>query len=352
MKNSNDNYNSTKATGTRQKPTAIELFAGAGGFALGLEKAGFEVVALNDSDKYACETLRHNRPEWNVIEGDVHSINWSDYKADIVAGGFPCQPFSHAGKRLGLEDVRGTLFYEFARCVKEARPSIFIGENVYGLKTHGDGKTLKVIVSVMESLGYHVQYQILDAADYDVPQKRKRIFIVGTLPGITFRFPKPSGNIIPLKEGLKGVPESDGATYSKTREDVLKLIPPGGSWINLPKELQLKYMGKSYYSGGGKRGAARRLSWVEPSPTLTTSPSQKLTEFCHPDQTRPLTVREYARIQTFPDEWQFAGGTAAKYRQIGNAAPVNLAKALGRALIKALGTKETEKLVSMMNESF
>ena len=333
------------------KPTAIELFAGAGGFALGLEKAGFDVVMLNDSDKWACATLRDNRPEWNVVEGDIRQVDWKVYKADLVAGGFPCQPFSYAGKRLGLDDVRGTLFYEFARCVKEVRPNIFIAENVYGLKTHGDGKTLKTIISVMESLGYKVQYQVLDATEYDVPQKRKRIFIVGTLPGITFRFPKPSDKTLTLKDALKSVPKSTGVTYSRSREEIMTLVPPGGSWINLPKELQLKYMGNSFYSGGGKRGAARRLSWNDPAPTLTTSPSQKLTEFCHPDQTRPLTVREYARVQTFPDEWRFAGGIGAQYKQIGNAAPVNLAKALGRALIRALETKESEKLVHVLNES-
>lgn len=322
-----------------KKPTVVELFAGAGGFALGLELAGFDVLALNDFDKWACETLKLNRPEWNVIHGDIKSIDWSSYKADVVTGGFPCQPFSYAGKRLGMEDVRGTLFFEFARCVSEVRPKIFIGENVFGLKTHDEGRTLKTMISIMEKLGYDVQYQVLDALDYDVPQKRRRIFIVGTLPGITFRFPKPSGEIITLKKALENVPISPGVKYSQPKGDIMSLVPAGGSWVSLPKEVQMKYMGKSFYSGGGRRGAARRLSWDGPSPTLTTSPIQKLTEFCHPDETRPLTVREYARIQTFPDYWTFAGGIGAQYKQIGNAAPVNLAKALGKAVIGSLKTK-------------
>ena len=335
----------------RMRPTAIELFAGAGGFALGLEEAGIDVLLLNDNEKWACETLKLNRPEWNVIHSDVRKIDWSSYKADIVTGGFPCQPFSYAGKRLGLDDVRGTLFFEFARCVKEIKPKVFVGENVYGLTTHDMGRTLKSMISVMESLGYKVQYQVLDAADYDVPQKRKRVFIIGTLPEITFRFPRPSGKVITLKEALKGVPKSKGAEYNKAREAVMKLVPPGGSWVNLPKNIQIKYMGKSFYSGGGRRGAARRLSWNEPSPTLTTSPVQKLTEFCHPDETRPLTVREYARIQTFPDQWQFTGGIAAQYKQIGNAAPVNLAKALGKAVIRALETRAAYNVIGMVNET-
>lgn len=321
------------------RPTAIELFAGAGGFALGMEEAGIDVVMLNELDKWACETLRLNRPKWNVVEKDISDIDWKGIKADIVAGGFPCQPFSYAGKRLGFEDTRGTMFFEFARCVKEVKPKMFIAENVSGLTTHDKGATLKAIVSVMASLGYKVQYQVLNAYNYGVPQKRRRIFIVGTLKNLEFRFPAPSSRIITLSEALKGVPSSSGISYSKGRSEIMKLVPQGGSWVDLPKELQLKYMGKSFYSEGGKRGAARRLSWDEPAPTLTTSPSQKLTEFCHPDETRPLTVREYARIQTFPDEWKFAGGVGAQYKQIGNAAPVALSRAIGIAAARVLSGK-------------
>lgn len=330
-------------------PTVIELFAGAGGLALGLEQAGFNVVLLNENDKWACKTLQTNRPKWKVVCQDISQLDWKGYKADVITGGFPCQPFSYAGKRLGFEDTRGTLFFEFARCVKEVRPKMFVAENVYGLTTHSDGKTLKTIVSIMEDLGYTVQYQVLDAVDYHVPQKRKRVIIVGSSSGVYFRFPKPSDKRINLKEALKGVPQSGGAKYSKTRMEVMKLVPPGGSWVDLPKKTQLEYMGKSYYSEGGKRGAARRLSWAEPSPTLTTSPSQKLTEFCHPEETRPLTVREYARIQTFPDSWQFAGGIGSQYKQIGNATPVKLAEAIGRAVIKALEQKNESVLLNTMS---
>ena len=328
---------------SKRKFSVIELFAGAGGLALGFEEGGFETKLLVENWKYACETLKTNRPEWEVLCEGVENVDWSGYKAEVVTGGFPCQSFSHAGKRLGFEDTRGTLFFEFARCVKEVHPKVFIGENVAGLVTHDGGKTLKTMISVLESFGYHVQYKILDAMNYEVPQKRRRIFIVGTLPGINFVYPEPSKRIITLREGLKNVPKSQGAKYSESRAKILTLVPPGGSWVDLPIELQKKYLGKSFASEGGKRGMARRISWDEPSLTLTTSPAQKQTERCHPEETRPFTVREYARIQTFPDYWVFAGGIGAQYRQIGNAVPVKLAKAMASSVMAALTGKEQKQ---------
>lgn len=327
----------------KRKFSVIELFAGAGGLALGFEESGFETKLLVENWKYACETLKTNRPDWEVLCEGVENVDWSGYKAEVVTGGFPCQSFSHAGKRLGFEDTRGTLFFEFARCVKEVHPKVFIGENVAGLVTHDGGKTLKTMISVLESFGYHVQYKILDAMNYEVPQKRRRIFIVGTLPGINFVYPEPSRRLVTLREGLKDVPKSAGAKYSESRAKILALVPPGGSWVDLPLELQKKHLGKSFASEGGKRGMARRISWDEPSLTLTTSPAQKQTERCHPEETRPFTVREYARIQTFPDYWVFAGGMGAQYKQIGNAVPVKLAKAVASSVMSALTGKEQKQ---------
>ena len=327
--------------------TVIELFAGAGGLALGLEEAGLDTVLLVDIDKHACATLRKNRPQWNVVCDSVANVDWAPYagKVDVVTGGFPCQAFSHAGKKLGFEDTRGTLFFEFARCVKEVRPKIFVGENVEGLVRHDEGRTFKAMVAIMESFGYRVQWKVLNAVEYGVPQKRKRVIIVGTLPGIYFEYPEPQKRIVTLREALKDVPLSPGATYSEHRTEVLKLVPPGGSWIDLPIELQKEYLGKSFYSGGGKRGMARRIAWDEPCLTLTTSPSQKQTDRIHPEETRPFTIREYARIQTFPDEWQFSGGVGAQYMQIGNAVPVRLAKAVGLQVVAALDGKNKQRSI-------
>jgi DNA (cytosine-5)-methyltransferase 1 len=319
-----------------EKPTVIELFAGAGGLALGMEEAGLDTTLLIEIEKDCVETLKLNRSSWNVIQGDIREINFKGMDADVVTGGFPCQSFSHAGKKLGFEDTRGTLFFEFARCVNEVRPKIFVGENVAGLARHDEGRTLKIMIDVLKSFGYNVQYKVLNAVDYGVPQKRKRIFIVGTLPGINFVFPDSMDKIMTLGEALNDIPPSEGAKYPPKRKAVLELVPPGGCWVNLPEDIKKEYMGASYHSGGGKRGMARRLSWDEPSLTLTTSPYQKFTERCHPDITRPFTIREYARIQTFPDDWEFVGSIGSKYKQIGNAVPVKLAKAIGEKIISAL----------------
>ncbi|MBS1571616.1 MAG: DNA (cytosine-5-)-methyltransferase [Bacteroidetes bacterium] len=326
----------------------LELFAGAGGLAVGMEKAGLKCVALNEIDKHACETLRKNRPFWNVLEGDIKNFNFLEYhnQVDVVTGGFPCQAFSYAGKRLGLEDARGTLFYEFARAVKEVNPPICIGENVKGLLSHDDGKTLQGMISILDEIGYNVvPVQVLKAIHYKVPQKRERLILVGIRKDIdlNYEYPKPYKKIYNLEDALKkgelfdtNVPKSLGAKYPESKKVVLDLVPQKGYWRDLPIDIQKDFMGASFYLGGGKTGMARRIGWDEPCLTLTCSPAQKQTERCHPDETRPFTVREYARIQTFPDDWQFAGPMAQQYKQIGNAVPVNLGREVGYSIIKFL----------------
>ncbi|MBU1132033.1 DNA (cytosine-5-)-methyltransferase [Patescibacteria group bacterium] len=323
---------------TRATYTAIELFAGAGGTALGMENAGIQHVLLNEFNKQACETLKINRPAWNVIEDDVKNLKFHNGQADIVQGGFPCQAFSYAGNKMGFEDIRGTLFFEFARCVKEVRPKIAIGENVKGLLNHENGNTLKTMIGVLEELGYRVKYKVLRSQYLDVPQKRERLIIIGVRKDldIPITFPKEKDYIVNLKDALHQCPKSEGQKYPESKYKILKLIPPGGYWRDLPAKLQKEYMGASFYMGGGKTGMARRLSWEEPSLTLTCSPAQKQTERCHPEETRPLTVREYARIQTFPDIWKFAGSISQQYRQIGNAVPVNLGYHIGNTVLQML----------------
>lgn len=338
-----------------QEYSVLELFAGAGGLAVGMEMAGLKCVALNEIDKWACKTLRNNRPNWNVLEGDIKNFNFSEYKdsVDVVTGGFPCQAFSYAGKKLGLNDARGTLFYEFARVVKEVNPPICIGENVRGLLSHEKGKTLEGMISILDEIGYNVvPVEVLKAINYKVPQKRERLILVGIRKDIAikYEYPKKHYKIYNLKDALKkgelfenNVPKSEGAKYPEYKKQILDLIPPKGYWRDLPIDLQKEYMGGSFYLGGGKTGMARRIGWDEPSLTLTCSPAQKQTERCHPDETRPFTVREYARIQTFPDNWEFSGSTAQQYKQIGNAVPVNLGKELGYSIIEFLNRFYTPK---------
>ena len=328
--------------------TVAELFAGAGGLALGMEKAGLHCVLLNEVNREACATLRKNRPHWNVIEGDVATLDFHHLqgKIDVLTGGFPCQAFSYAGKKLGFEDARGTMFYEFARAVKEIKPLICVGENVRGLLSHDGGRTLQGMVSILDELGYEVlPPRVLKAIFHRVPQKRERLLVVGLRKDadLTFDLPKPHKEFYTLRDALqKGrlfdcdAPVSPGQAYPKRKREIMSMIPPGGYWRELPLEIQKEYMKGSFFLSGGKTGMARRISWDEPCLTLTCAPAQKQTERCHPDETRPFTVREYARIQTFPDDWEFSGSMTSQYKQIGNAVPVNLAEEIGKSLVKTL----------------
>lgn len=328
----------------------VELFAGAGGLALGLEKAGFKSVLLNEKDKFACQTLRFNRPEWNVVEDDIANVDFSHLqgKIDLLTGGFPCQPFSYAGKQLGFEDIRGTLVFEMARAIKEIQPKVFLAENVKGLAENDNGKTLTTIISILEELGYEIiEKDIYKALFYKTPQKRERLIIIGVRKDLAhkavFKKPSPYHRILNLRDAFKAgelydtdVPDSIGQKYPQRKAEIMSHVPEGGYWRDLPLELQKEYMQGSFYLGGGKTGMARRLSWDEPSLTLTCAPAQKQTERCHPSENRPLTTKEYARIQTFPDSWIFQGSSTQIYKQIGNAVPVNLAYALGKRLIEML----------------
>ncbi|NMD37443.1 MAG: DNA (cytosine-5-)-methyltransferase [Christensenellaceae bacterium] len=325
-----------------EKFTGIELFAGAGGLALGLEKAGIKGVSFVEIDHQACETLRENRPNWNVVEDDIYNINFTQYynKVDLVSGGAPCQAFSYAGKRLGFGDTRGTLFAEFARCIKETSPKMFLFENVRGMLSHDKGRTFETILHEFKKLGYEVHHKVLNAAYYGVAQKRERLFLIGIRNDLTektsFYYPLPDKEWTTIREALKDVPDSPYQPYSEKKKKVMELVPQGGCWVNLPEDIAKEYMGKSFYSGGGRRGMARRIAWDEPSLTLTTSPSQKQTERCHPEETRPFTIREYARIQSFPDDWIFKGTIGEQYKQIGNAVPVELARRIGIEIMNSL----------------
>ena len=328
-----------------KKITCVELFAGGGGLSLGLEQAGIESIGLVEINKWACETLRHNRPNWNVIQEDIIKVTEQGIRkyigsqeVDIVSGGYPCQPFTTIGKRLGLEDVRGTMFYHFAKVLEELKPKIFVAENVKGLVNHDKGKTLKTMINVFSDVGYNVQYQVLNSVNYEVAQKRERVFIVGIRKDLseTYSYPKPIEKTFVLKDVLENVPLSEGVSYKEKEKILFDLIPQGGCWINLDDNIAREYMGNSYFSKGGKRGYLRRMSMNEPSLTLLCSPVQRQVQRCHPIETRPFTVREYARIQSFPDDWEFKGSVGQQYSQIGNAVPCHLAKYIGQSLIDFL----------------
>lgn len=321
--------------------TFIEVCAGGGGLSSGLIKSGFTPLLLNDNNNDCCKTLHKNHKGVKVVCGGMEDIDYRSYigKVDLLTGGIPCQSWSQAGLRKGLDDPRGNLMIKFIDIIKVIQPKIFMIENVKGLITHDSGNTIKQIIEEMNCDDlYNIQYKCLDASKYNVPQKRERVFIVGTLKAIpyTFVFPEELNVSMVLRDVLENVPESGGHQYNEYKKSLFKMIPQGGCWINLPEELQKEYLGNSYFSGGGKRGILYRLSMDKPSLTLLCTPSQKQTERCHPLEERPLTVREYARIQSFPDDYEFSGSINSQYKQIGNAVPVELARHMGESLIRFL----------------
>lgn len=329
--------------------SSIELFAGAGGLALGLEKAGFDNIGLIEIDTNAANTLKKNRPEWNVINDDIENISNLDLEEyfnikkgelDLLSGGAPCQSFSYAGKRLGLEDARGTLFYHYALFLKKLQPKMFLFENVRGLLTHNHGKTYQTITDIFTEQGYTIQKKILNAWDYNVPQKRERLITVGIRNDlsdkINFSFPEPCEYKPVLRDILLDCPQSCGVRYSKKKEEIFSLVPPGGYWRDIPENIAKEYMKSCWYMEGGRTGILRRMSLDEPSLAVLTSPSQKQTDRCHPIEPRPFTVRENARCQTFPDDWEFCGSVGQQYKQVGNAVPVNLAYSIAQSIRKGL----------------
>lgn len=325
----------------QNKYNFIEVCAGGGGLSAGLIKSGFTPILLNDNNNDCCKTLKRVHPDANIICDSMDKIDFSKYigKVDLLTGGVPCQSFSQAGLRKGLDDPRGDLMLKFIDILNLVKPKIFMIENVKGLLTHENGETIKkIIIALNKNNLYNITYKCLDASKYDVPQKRERVFIVGVLKSInrTFEFPLQSVNKKILKDVLVNVPASNGLKYSQEKQNLFKMIPQGGCWVNLPENLQKEYLGNSYNSGGGKRGILHRLSMEKPSLTLLCTPSQKQTERCHPLEERPLTIREYARIQTFDDDYEFIGSINSQYKQIGNAVPVELAKHMGKSLIKIL----------------
>ena len=330
---------------------SIELFAGAGGLALGLENAGFKHLGLVEFNKSASETLRTNRKNWNVLCEDVEKVanrdlekefNIKKYELDLLSGGAPCQSFSYAGKRLGLQDIRGTMFYHYATFLHKLQPKMFLFENVKGLLTHDKGRTYDTILNIFQDEGYKIQYKILNAVNYSVPQKRERLITIGIRKDLAgkcrFNFPQEHTKKLTIRDIKldKNPSKEECMFYPKKKEEIFKLVPAGGYWRDIDEKIAKEYMKSSWGGNGGMTGILRRISLDEPSLAVLTSPMMKQTDRCHPLEVRPFSYRENARIQTFPDNWQFCGSLAEKYKQIGNAVPVKLAEAIGIEIYKCL----------------
>ena len=327
----------------------IELFAGAGGLALGVEKAGFETLGLIEFDKDAANTLRKNRPNWNVIHDDIANISCLDLEKyfhlkkgelDLLSGGAPCQAFSYAGKRLGLEDARGTLFYHYALFLQKLQPKMFLFENVRGLLTHDHGNTYKTMLHIFSDAGYAIDKRVLNAWDYGVPQKRERLITIGIrndlIDKTEYSFPEPHKYQPVLRDVLLDCPDSPYIPYGERKRKIFELVPAGGYWRDIDPEIAKEYMKSCWDMEGGRTGILRRMSLDEPSLTVLTSPSQKQTERCHPLEPRPFTIRENARCQTFPDDWEFCGNLSSQYKQVGNAGPDSLAQDIAAEIRNSL----------------
>ncbi len=330
---------------------SIELFAGAGGLALGLEQAGFNHLGLVEFDKSAAETLRKNRPRWNVLCEDIQQTSQKDLEKifgirngelDLLSGGAPCQSFSYAGKRLGLNDVRGTMFFHYATFLKKLAPKMFLFENVRGLLTHDGGRTYRTILDIFEEQGYTTTHKVLNAWNFGAPQKRERLITIGIRNDLVkkceYHFPKEYSYKPTISDILLETnPSKDAcARYSESKERVFALVPPGGYWRDIEPEIAKKYMKTCWNMEGGRTGILRRIGLNEPSLAVLTNPGMKQTDRCHPLEVRPFSYRENARIQTFPDTWDFVGTLSEKYKQVGNAVPVNLAKEIGLEIFRTL----------------
>lgn len=224
--------------------------------------------------------------------------------------------------------------------LQKLQPKVFLFENVRGLLSHDHGRTYKTILNVFTHTGYTIQKSVLNAWDYGVPQKRERLIMVGIrndlVDKVKFSFPKPHEYKPVLRDILSNVPPSAGVPYGDSKKKLFELVPPGGYWRDIDPVLAKEYMKSCWDMEGGRTGILRRLSLDEPSLTVLTSPSQKQTERCHPLEARPFTVRENARCQSFPDDWEFCGSVMSQYKQVGNAVPVNLAYEVAKEVYKAL----------------
>ncbi|MBN2918477.1 MAG: DNA (cytosine-5-)-methyltransferase [Lactobacillus sp.] len=323
----------------------VDLFSGAGGLSLGFEMAGFNNVFSVEYDKKIAESYKKNFPTHNLLVKDIQEITDDEIitlqhnqEVDVVIGGPPCQGFSLAGRigRSFVEDKRNYLFKEFARVVKIIDPKMFVMENVARMISHNKGQTILEIKTEFESLGYNVQYKVLQAADYGVPQKRQRIFIVGT-KNKEFNFPTPIGTTItvkeaigdlpPLKSGERSeVPNHFSMNHSSQMLKKMSYIGDGGNRNQIPEDLR------------PKTGDIRKyIRYDSQKPSVTVTGDMR--KIFHYEQNRALTPRELARLQSFPDSFIFEGNSISIQQQIGNAVPPLLGYAVAKQVKESLERK-------------
>ena len=387
-----------------RKFKAISLFSGGMGLDVGLERTNrFETVACVEAVPAFAETIRRNRDagrlaaSLKVFEGDIRDLSPADIldavrlergEIDLLVGGPPCQSFSTAGRRGTVQDPRGTLLWEFLRFVDALRPRFFLMENVRGLMSAAlrhrpiaerperggvpysadeePGSVVRLFASDLASLrdeAYQLDVFEVNAVNYGAPQLRERVLFIGNRFNHQVDLPSPTHGPSPtseelslpgfsgaatrlpwrtLGEALKGLndPVPTVLDFSPRKKHFLAMVPPGANWRSLPEPIQKESMGRAWHAKGGRSGWWRRLSFDLPSPTLVTMPNHASTSLCHPTDTRALSIREYARIQEFPDDWEFCGKLSEQYAQVGNAVPTRLGQVAGNAIADALSAIE------------
>lgn len=357
-----------------KRPIALSFFSGAMGLDIGLEKAGFNTLLASEIDKSARKTIKANKPDIALI-GNINDYTTQDImeqaglslgdEVDLIMGGPPCQAFSTAGKRKGLDDERGNVFLKYLEVVFDIRPKYFIIENVRGLLSaplqhrphseRGDnfpplkceekaGGVLSYVYRMIKASGYSCSFELYNAANFGVPQSRERVVIMCSRDGRRIPYLEPTHSQFgdfglpqwrTFSEAVEGLNNKSHThlEFPEKRKKYYKLLRPGEYWKNLPVELQMEALGKSYFSGGGKTGFLRRLAWDKPSPTLVTHPAMPATDLAHPEELRPLSIEEYKRVQQFPENWIIEGKILDKYKQLGNAVPIGLGYAIGKHLL-------------------
>lgn len=369
-------YNVNK--NNKGKPIALSFFSGAMGLDLGIEKAGFEVRLACEVDKYCRETINTNKPDTALL-GDINEYQPSDIlkkaeltendEIDLIIGGPPCQAFSTAGKRKAFNDDRGNVFLKYIDLALALKPKYIVIENVRGLlscpmehrphnKRGSDfpdlsldelkGGALNFIINRLNSSGYSYSFNLYNSANFGTPQIRERVIIICSRDGKKppYLVPTHSENgefnlakWNTVKNAISRIKKHHHINFPEKRLKYYRMLKPGQNWKNLPEKLQKEAMGKSYYSGGGKTGFLRRLSWSKPAPTLVTHPAMPATDLAHPVKDRPLSIEEYKKIQEFPTNWKLSGPLIQQYKQVGNAVPASLGHAVGKLLLDLIQKK-------------
>lgn len=376
--------------------TVLSLFSGGMGLDIGLEKTGrFKLLACVEKIPAFCETIRRNgdagrlrNPDLKIYRRDIaklpteqvmQDLRLAPGELDLLIGGPPCQTFSTTGKRETVQDPRGTLLWQFLRFVQDLQPKFFLMENVRGLMSAAlrhrpikcrpdkggpplgpDEEPGSVINRFLLDLRhfYRIDCFEVNAVNYGAPQLRERALFFGNRFNRLVEFPEPThgerreqqrtffdepqeGDLKPfrtLREALEGLIETKPVImdFSPRKKRYLSMVPEGSNWRSLPPEVAKESMGKAYFAKGGRSGWWRRLTFDLPCPTIVTMPNHAGTALCHPTETRALTLRECARVQEFPEDWEFCGTTQQQYTQVGNAVPIRLGEICGALLAREL----------------